>query len=83
MIQEIGYSPYADITEFGCLCFDYVPSFHLNFWPTLALEWSQNQVIQCPDSEIVEKITSEGCHIVPKSLRGENDNEWGNLVFFC
>lgn len=38
LVQEIGYIPYADITEFGCLCFDHVPSIHLNFCLTLAVE---------------------------------------------
>ena len=28
--------------------------------------------------QIVEEITSRGCHIVPKSSRGEiNNNDWG------
>ena len=76
LIQKIGYIPYADIAEFGYLYFDHVPSIHLNFWPTLALEWIQKDVRHWPDSKILEKITSEGCHIVPKSPRGENNNEW-------
>ena len=76
LIKAMGYVPYANITEFGDLYFDHVPCFHLKFWPKIALEWSQRQLRYWPSSEIVEKITSEGCHIVPKSPRGENNNEW-------
>ena len=68
--QAMGYIPYANIMEFGNLHFDNVSCFHLTFWPKLALEWSQRQRRNWPDSKIVKKITSEGCHIVPKSPRG-------------
>ena len=76
LIKAKGYIPYANIMEFGDFYFDHVPCFHLTFWPKLALEWSQRQLRYWPDSEIVQKIISEGCHIVPKSPRGENNNEW-------
>ena len=76
LIKAMGYIPYANIMEFGDLYFDHVPCFHLNFWPNLALDWCQRQLRYWPSSEIVEKIISEGCHIVPKSPRGENNNEW-------
>ena len=76
LIQAMGYIPYANIMEFGNLHFDNVSCFHLTFWPKLALEWSQRQRRNWPDSKIVKKITSEGCHIVPKSPRGQNNNEW-------
>ena len=76
LIRAMGYIPYANIMEFGNLHFDNVSCFHLTFWPKLALEWSQRQRRNWPDSKIVKKITSEGCHIVPKSPRGQNNNEW-------
>ena len=76
LIKAMGYIPYANIMELGDFYFDHVPCFHLKFWPKLALEWSQRQLRYWPSSEIVEKITSEGCHIVPKSPGGENNNEW-------
>ena len=76
LIQAMGYIPYANIMEFGDLYFDHVPCFHLKFWPKLALEWSQRKLRYWPSSEIVERITFEGCHIVPKCPRGKNNNEW-------
>ena len=76
LILAVGYIPYANIIEFGDLHFDNVPSFRLKFWPKFAMEWSQRQLKYWPDNEIIEKIISEGCHIVPKSPRGENNNEW-------
>ena len=76
LIQKIGYIPYADIKEFGHLYFDHVPCFHLGFWPVVASAWPARNPRYWPNRETVDKIILNGCHIVPKSPRGESNNEW-------
>ena len=76
LIQIMGYVPYADIKEFGHLYFDHVPCFHLGFWPAVASAWPTKDPRFWPNKEIVDKVISSGCHIVPKSSRGESTNEW-------
>ena len=76
LIQKAGYIPYAPINEFGYLYFDHVPSIHLSFWPDIASDWSVREPRYWPNKATVEKIISNGCHIVPKSPRGESNNEW-------
>ena len=76
LIQKTGYIPYAYINEFGYLYSDHVPSIHLGFWPDIASDWLSREQRCWPNKEIVERIISNGCHIVPKSPRGESNNEW-------
>ena len=76
LIQKMGYIPYAPINEFGYLYIDHVPSIHLSFWPDIASNWPVREPRYWPNKETVEKIISNGCHIVPKSPRGESNNEW-------
>ena len=76
LIQKTGYIPYAPINEFGYLYFDHVPYIHLSFWPDIASAWPVREPRYWPNKETVEKIILNGCHIVPKSPRGESNNEW-------
>ena len=76
VINSIGHIPYADIREFGYFYYDHVPSIHLAFWPSIANSWVQKDSRYWPDSDIVQKIILEGCHIVPKSPHGRHNNEW-------
>ena len=76
LIQMTGYIPYARINEFGYLYFDHVLSIHLSFWPDIASNWPVREPRYWPNKETVERITSNGYHIVPKSPRGESNNEW-------
>ena len=76
LVQKTGYIPHACINEFGYVYFDHVPSVHLSFWPDLASDWLVREPRYWPNKEIVERIISNGCHIVPKSPRGKNNKEW-------
>ena len=76
LIKKMKYFPYAEIKELGCLYFDHVLCIHLRFWPSVALNWPDRKPRYWPDKKTVRQIVSEGCHIVPKSPRGENNNEW-------
>ena len=76
LIRKMGYIPHADIKEFGYLYFDHVLCFHLRFWPDIASVWPVREPRYWPNKETVEKIISNGCHIVPKSPRGKSNNEW-------
>ena len=76
LIRKMGYIPHADIKEFGYVYFDHVPCFHLHFWPAIASIWPLREPRYWPSKETVEKIVSNGCHIVPKSPRGKSSNEW-------
>ena len=76
VMKSIGHIPYADIREFGHCYYDHVPSIHLAFWPSIANSWVQKDSRYWPDSDIVQKIILEGCHIVPKSPHGRHNNEW-------
>ena len=76
LIQKTGYIPYAPINEFGYSYFDHVPCIRLSFWPDIASTWAVRKPRYWPNKETVEKIISNGCHIVPKSPRGKSNNEW-------
>ena len=76
VIQKMGYIPYAEIKKFGYLYFDHVPCFHLSFWPVVASAWPARDPRYWPNKETVNKIISNGCHIVPKRPKGESNNEW-------
>ena len=76
LIRKTGFIPHADIKEFGYLYFDHVLCLHLRFWPDIASDWPVREPRYWPNKETVEKIISNGCHIVPKSPRGKNNNEW-------
>ena len=76
LIQKTGCIPYAAINELGYSYFDHVPCIRLSFWPDIALTWLVREPRYWPNKETVKKIISNGCHIVPKSPRGKNNNEW-------
>lgn len=76
LIQKMKYFPYAEVIEFGSGYCDHVPCFHLQFWPSVALKWPDRKPRYWPEKKTVSQIVSGGCHIVPKSPRGENNNEW-------
>ena len=76
VIQKMGYIPYAAIKECGYLHVDHVPCIRLSFWPDIASSWSVKERRYWPNKETMFKVISKGCHIVPKSPRGESNNEW-------
>ena len=76
LIQKAGYIPYAPINEFGYSYFDHVPCIQLNFWPDIASAWPVREPRYWPNKETIKKIILNDCHIVPKSPRGESNNEW-------
>ena len=76
LIQKMKYFPYAEVIEFGSGYCDHVISIHLQFWPSVALKWLDRKPRYWPEKKTVSQIVSGGCHIVPKSPRGENNDEW-------
>ena len=76
VIQKMGYIPYVAIKEFGYLHVDHVPCIQLSFWPDIASTWPDKEPRYWPNKETIFKVISKGCHIVPKSPKGESNNEW-------
>ena len=76
LTKLIGYIPYAEIKEFGNWDCDQVSGIHLSFWPVLTSPWFEKTPRYWPNIETMKKVKFDGCHIVPKSPKGEEHNEW-------
>ena len=72
LTKLIGYIPYAEIKEFGNWDCDQVSGIHLSFWPVLTSPWFEKTPRYWPNIETMKKVKFDGCHIVPKSPKGED-----------